>query len=542
MRAKHNIAAVIVLIGILGLSSCEQKEFFQLTNPPENPWLTIDEFERAAVSPYNYAFHTGWGGAFFMNYRVTLDAMTDQVYRIPGASASFPVDEIYNRQTTVEADRGIDAFYAAYDAIAICNTSLDFYYNSDENPYPDALPDDKEHNLKRIIGELHFMRAYSYYSLLVYNAPTRTDPEFNTKKVLPMRLNFTDANAALNPVYATAAELYTEVEKDLLKAKELLPEFYIPGKHHPSYEHGRANRFVAHAMLARLYFRLGEFEKALAELDTVIDQNGGKYLLDQDPIESFNRSNSERPNDVLWYALYYDVQKGTIPKEATLFTYLDYRATYGGHGVYHRRSTWHTYSMSNDAAKRVGWMDDNLMVTEKALRDKRYKQLFWRLEGYCGSAGCGSPEYYDMQYTLSTLPRIWGDKYYRGTDGQYTNVPVIRLPEMYLTRAILRFRKGDADGAASDLNAVRKRAWDAVAAGTAYETSADYVTDSNITEEMIHNERLRELAFEGDWLIYCENLELPILPGDRLNTEPVNSPYSELYWVIPQKELDFRTE
>ncbi|NJK95504.1 MAG: RagB/SusD family nutrient uptake outer membrane protein [Bacteroidales bacterium] len=532
----------MILTTLIGVGSCEQKEFFKLTNPPENPWLNISEFERAAVSPYNYAFCSDWGGAYFMNYRVILDAMTDLVYRIPGASANWPVDEVYNRQTTVEADRGISAYNAAYNTIGICNSALDFYYNNNENPYPDALPEEKEYNLKRIIGELHFMRAYSYYNLLVYHAPVISDPEYKTKKVLPLRLNFTDADAALNPVYATAEELYSTVETDLLKAKELLPESFIAGKHHPSYQYGRVNRFVANAILARLYFRLGKFDEAIEELNIVIDQNGGRFNLNQDPIEAFNRNDGQKGDEVIWYALYYDVQKGTIPKEATMFTYLDYRATNGGHGADHRRSTWHTYSMSNDAAKRIGWMDNNLNVTPQALRDKRYKQLYWRLEGYCGAAGCGSPEAYDMQYTLNLNPRIWGDKYYRGADGRFTNVPVIRLSEMYLTRSILRYRNGDLIGAANDLNAVRKRAWDAGVAGNSYEASSDFVSAANISDEMIHNERIRELAFEGDWLIYRENLGLPILAGDRENTAPVNSPYQSLQWVIPQAELNFKTD
>ncbi len=541
MKAKYLFLVILPVSLILGLISCEQKDFFKLTNPPESPWLNIDEFERAAVSPYNYSFCSGWGGGYFMNYRVILDAESDLVYRIPGASADWPVDEVYNRQFSVEADRGIQGFSDAYDAIAICNTALDFYDSHEGDPYPDALPDDKEYNLKRIIGELHFMRAYSYYSLAVYNAPSYADPEFKTLQILPLRLNFTDAKEAIDPEYATAEQIYDIVKTDLLKAKELLPDAYIPGKMNSSYEFGRANKFVARAMLARLYFRLHEYDNAIAEIDTFMELNQGRYKLDQDPFDAFSHNDGERGDEVLWYALYYDVQKGTTPKEATIFTYLDYRATNGGHGIYNRRSTWHCFSMSNDVAKRIGWMDADLQVTQEALYDKRYTQLYWRLEGYCGSAGCGDPEYYDMQYPLSTLPRIWDDKYFRGSDGRFTNVPVIRLPELYLTRSILRFRKGDLTGAASDLNAVRKRAWDQAAAGVAYESSADYVNSANITENMIHNERIKELAFEGDWLVYCENLDLQILPGDRVTTDAVEPPYAGFYWVIPQSELNFRT-
>ncbi|MGB9590909.1 MAG: RagB/SusD family nutrient uptake outer membrane protein [Candidatus Kryptoniota bacterium] len=521
--------------------SCEQNDFFTLTNPPESPWLNINEFERAAVSPYNYAFCTDWGGGYFMQSRVVSDAMSDFIYRIPGASANWPVDVVYNRQTIVEADRVVNTFRAAYKAIGISNAALDFYYENKENPYPDASKDDIENNLMRIIGELHFMRAYSYYHLLVTFAPVPVDPDFKSKKILPYKVSFANAEEASKPEYATGEKIYNLVLTDLLKAKQLLPDKYISGKHHPSYQYGRANKFAARALLARVYFRLGEWEKAISELDTIIDQNGGEYNLEQEPFEAFRHDDPQKGKEVIWYALYYDVQKGVIPKDATLFTYLDYRATNGGHGAYHRRSTWHTFSMSNDVAKRIGWMDNNLQITSSALYDKRYKELYWRLEGNCGSPGCGDPEYYDMQYPQVKEPRIWGDKYFRGTDGRFTNVPVIRLAEMYLTRAILRFRMGDLAGAAEDMNTVRRRAWDADASGIPYEASDAYLTSANITEEAIHIERLKEFAYEGDWLIYCENLGLPILPGDRISTSPILPPYQDLYWAIPQEELDFQT-
>ena len=76
-----------------------------MTNPPEFPWLNITEFERAAVSPYNYSLMSGWGGHFYFADIVMNDAMTDLIYHIPGASANYPSLEFYNRQTNVETGR-----------------------------------------------------------------------------------------------------------------------------------------------------------------------------------------------------------------------------------------------------------------------------------------------------------------------------------------------------------------------------------------------------------------------------------------------------
>ena len=76
-----------------------------------------------------------------------------------------------------------------------------------------------------------------------------------------------------------------------------MPEKYIDGLHHPSYQYGRANKNVAKGILSRVYFRLGEHEKALAVVNDVIEKADALYALDQDPIEAWNRSNASKGNE-----------------------------------------------------------------------------------------------------------------------------------------------------------------------------------------------------------------------------------------------------
>lgn len=533
---------LIIFIGLaLFTNSCEHEEFFELTNPPEFPWLNVTEFERAAVSPYNYSFYSDWGGHFAMADRVILDGVTDIIYHIPGSSASYPVLEIYNRQSMTNISRADVSFLAGYRSIGIINAALDFYYENDEDPYPNASASDKENNLKRIAGELHFMRAFAYFYHTLRHCPPPGDPGFETELILPLRKAFTDADAAMNAEFVSTRAIYDFILEDMGKAIELLPERYIAGLHHPSYEFGRANRFAARAVMARILFRLGNHDEALEHLNIIINQNGGLYSLDQDPIEAFNRSDASKGNEVIWDAIYYDEELGRSPSDFTLFTFLDYRAENGGHGDFFRRSTWHTYSMSNTMAQQLEWMDEGLNETETALRDKRYTQLFHRLEGHRGNL-TDNPEEYEQQYTNITEPRIWNDKYFRAPKGQFSNVPVVRLAEMYLTRAIIRFNNGDLQGAADDLNVIRKRAWDAEIAGIGYEESEEFVTSANITSDMIHTERIKELSFEGDRLFYLQALEMPLPAGERETVDEIPFPHGNLYWPIPQQEEDFRLD
>ena len=144
--------------------------------------------------------------------------------------------------------------------------------------------------------------------------------------------------------------------------------------------------------------------------------------------------------------------------------------------------------------------------------------------------------YYETRVNL-TWRTIVANKSYRGPSAGYTNIPQIRLAEMYLTRSICSFKAGDKAGAASDLNIVRKRAWDESVAGQSYEQSSSYVTSSNITEQMINDERLIEMFCEGDRIDYLRGLKVDVPNGDRGSG---SVPYTDkgFVWPIPVKEKD----
>jgi hypothetical protein len=124
---------------------------------------------------------------------------------------------------------------------------------------------------------------------------------------------------------------------------------------------------------------------------------------------------------------------------------------------------------------------------------------------------------------------VWIDKYFRSpySYGEYSNRPMIRLAEFYLTRSILRYNSGDRQGAAADANVVRRRAGLADIPATA------------LTADDIHNERIKELTSEhGDRIYYLIGLRLPLYIGDRdpARYTPVMPPYTDYYWDVPLYE------
>jgi hypothetical protein len=111
-----------------------------------------------------------------------------------------------------------------------------------------------------------------------------------------------------------------------------------------------------------------------------------------------------------------------------------------------------------------------------------------------------------------------GSNYTQKHLDRFGDVPVVRLAEMYLTRAEGNFRAGTAIGAAplADVNAIRTRA------GLPALTEA--------TLDAILKERSLELAFEGHNLHEAKRLQRPVGKFEW------NSP--KLLMPVPQREMD----
>lgn len=523
-KLLNNIKYVLATVVLIFTVSCDNEAFFELTNPPEFPWQNVNQLEMAAVTPYHLTFSSDWG-SYWQNYCLLTDCMSDVVFLLPNTSADIPYSEMYYRTTDVRTGKTDGMFGDIYQTIGACNAALDFYSANDDMPF--ANPTENElANLSRIKGELHFMKAFAYFIAVKIFAPDPSSPDFETLDILPLRREFPkDIQQANDVEFGSAAEIYEIILEELTSARELLPEQFIAGIHHPSYQYGRANKMAAAFLLMQVYMQLGDLQNALNESSFII--NSGYYALDQDPLEAFSHSDPEKGNEVIWYALYYDDVKNSIPKVFTSMTKSHYTAVNGGRAENWSRCPWNQFSMSHSAAQYIGWMDENLDETEEARGDKRYRQLYYRLEGNNGDPQA-DPTVYETQYAHIKLPYIWGDKYFRGVDGRYTNVPVMRLAEVYLTRSILRLKTGDTAGALADLNVIRVR--------------AGLEPLNEINEEHIEKERIKELAFEGDRLSYLMAFEKPVGKGDRKDVQPVQPPYSTLIWKVPQLELDMQNQ
>lgn len=513
---------------LLLITSCQNKDFFVLERPVERPWLTLTEFERAPIGSYKELFATwpSWGNGFNYWYLYKNAVGDDVAWATPGDAAWGWYRDTENNKGWLD-----EMFQDTYKAISSVNDAIQYVEENGGNPYPNITADDKVNNLDRIMGELYFLRGYAYYMNATSFCDAYVPGGANDAKQLPLRtLRASSFEEASSSKIGTTEEIWNQILSDFQKAYELLPERYISGKMHPSYQAGRANKFAAAAMLARTYFAMGNYDKAGENASFVIDQNGGDYDLSEDPIEAFNKGTLSRGRETVMYTPCYDQTYGTQNLHAACFSHL----------ILDGPCSWEATHMDYSTLQRLGWMPDpknDTTITIVARRDKRFQQLM----AFRGASNVPESEritgiYYETRSNLKWRT-IVASKYFRGPDPRFTNVPTIRLAEMYLTRSICRFRSGDKQGSAEDLNIVRKRAWDESVAGVSYNASNSYVTSSNITEQMINDERLIEMFMEGDRIDYLRGLKVDVGNGER---GPGSVPYTDkgFVWPIPVQEKE----
>ena len=309
-------------------------------------------------------------------------------------------------------------------------------------------------------GQALFLRGSIYFELVKLYAKPVGDGDYAVNPGVPLVLTATgNVTEADYKARATVKAVYDQVIIDLVKAESLLP----------SSNTIYATKWSAAAQLSRVYLALKSYTEAGAAANRVIT-GSGKTLATEIGKNWFTFINNggSTPGEYL-FSMKMTAQDGTNALN-----------TYFGR----------TISTISGTAGRSDCKIKAAHLTQYETGDKR-KDYFILSGG----------NYYSMKH----LDRL-GD------------VPVVRLSEMYLTRAEANQRNTTAVGATplSDVNAIRTRA--GLPALTA------------VTLAAILKERKLELAFEGQFLPDSKRTQTAV------GTLAWNSP--KLIMPIPQREMD----
>jgi len=241
----------------------------------------------------------------------------------------------------------------------------------------------------RFMGEAYFVRAFSHFYLasLFGDVPIVTSTSY-------------EVNSLVQRV--PVADVHDHVIADLLTARDLLPDDYSSSNG----ERVRPNKWVATALLARVYLFAGQWEDAEA-MATALISHETMFGLEPDLDNVFLVNSRE----AIWQLL---TALGNI-------------------------NTWEGHDMIFSGSP-VQVALSPLLVDSFEPGDKRRDQ-------WIGTTTDGiNTFYYPFKYKIQT-----------STDAQEYSM-VLRLAEQYLIRAEARAQLGDIVGAQADLNMIRNRA------------------------------------------------------------------------------------
>lgn len=321
----------------------------------------------------------------------------------------------------------------------------------------------------RVEGEALFIRGAMYFELARLYAKTWDDGDNTTNLGVPLVLQPTKSITGEDfRARNSVAEVYRQVIADLTRAESLLPASNTI----------YATKNAATAILSRVKLQQGATGSTAAQI-TALQEAG------------------DAANKV--------IQSGTNSL-ATTFP-----------------SLWFTFI--NNAGNSPSEYIFSLKVT--AQDGANQLNTFFGTNAGPGTAGrsdCKITSAHIDKYEAGDIRKsffvvVGGRNYTRKHLDRFGNVPIVRMAEMYLTRAEANFRLGTSvgDTPLNDLNRIRTRS------GLAN-------LPSIANESVISNERYLELAFEGNRIHDIKRTR-----GSQSGTA-WNSP--KLIFPIPQREMD----
>jgi hypothetical protein len=404
-------------------------------------------------------------------------------------------------------------------------------------------------------AEARFFRAYCYNMLatLYGGVPLVKEPVSNAKT------DFT--RASLDDVNKL-------IEDDLLFAADKLPE--IDALVHAA----RANKAMAHQLLAEFYLRVNKPDLAETQCDAII--NSGKFSimtsrygvkanqpgdLFSDMFLSGNQRRKQGNTEAIWVMEQENpsaVANGSTgnPQQRRVWqgSYhelpgMKIADTLGGRGLGRiRLDNWVVYKL---------YKGTDMRNSKYSIHRKHY----FNNPDAKYSAVYGKPVPYgqDVTFTLADNSELkifasdtiykyipytlkWG--YFDPKDefgfGTWKDFIIMRLGETYLLRAEARFKRNNSIGAAADINVLRTRANAAlVAAG---DISLNFILDERVRELLGEENRRMTLVRTGTLVERATRLNgtAPLAGGAIETTNGLQSFHTLL--PIPQSEIDLNKD
>lgn len=368
---KKEIVSLVLLIATIHITGC--KDLVNI-DPPKTEFIPAivfasDDKAKQAIAGLYAPLLNGYASGDITSITYLAGLSSDEL--IPGSDGGV---DFYNNSLLSNNAAILDLWSNPYKNIYNANALLEGLEKSTAVTV----------QLKQqLLGEAKFLRAFSYFCLV------------NLYGDVPLNLT-TDYSINAKMPRTQKGLVYDQIVTDLKDAQQLLSEDYSFSEN----ERVRANKWVATALLARVYLYRGLWSDAAAMAGTVINNTA---LFKLCTLDTVFRVNSK---EAIWQLSRKD---GNSQDAATFINPANAML---------RTSIVNSFE-NND--------------------QRRYQWITSRTYG-------GKTVYYPEKYKATGITPVV----------EYSTI--LRLAEQYLIRAEARAQSGNIDGAASDLNMIRSRA------------------------------------------------------------------------------------
>ena len=434
-------------------------------------------------------------------------------------------------------------------------------------------PENERESVNHLIGENLLLRASAYFQCNnVFARPYLDAKGAENNLGIPIK---TTNDIDYFPSRSSVADVYKQIVEDATRAAAYMKRSSSTTPKNNNY----VSQEVAWAFLSRVHLYMGNWEKAEAYADSVI--NSGRYsLLQGDAYQKYPQHVPETNNETIWcirmvkdadfeeyhmgeysvgslYAMIDDIGWGEMyPSESYLNVLrknpADLRFGFIQNQLQPNNDLWMVYVDGNEAAKTYNYVwkkvekDGNnyRIVQDPASFSNPIVQQETTPEGNTQYYVMAGGKRYNVWIEQALVDRNGYPKRYimkcsyQESQSQLYSPVLFRLAEMYLTRAEARWHQNNMESAVSDLNVIRSRA-------NIPTRSVAQATNNQVILDWILDERRMELAWEGhrkyDILRNGKSIDRRY-PGSHLTGTnypleiPANDP--RIVEFIPQSEID----
>ena len=251
MKNKYNLK-VILFLSLITFYSCTSDDF--LEKPPLNELSTEASYASQADAEAAIGAIYGLPAQMSQHYYKWQHTIFSDM-RADNTHSGFVADiinvELWQASSSATEPNGYP-WSQSYQYIASANTVIDNIPGIEDPNFTDSEKD-------VIMGQAYFLRGFYYFYLnRLYGG-------------VPLTLSITDSD--IFKARNTEAEVYAQVEADLLLAESLLPSEYSDN----FLTRTRATKGTAQAMLAKVYADTGDYTKCAEFAGKVI--NSSTYSL-----------------------------------------------------------------------------------------------------------------------------------------------------------------------------------------------------------------------------------------------------------------------